>query len=260
MVAVARQLGEAGRENEAQWLMNVPQQLVTDLGLSGDETTATANTPQDYLNFLIEILEKVRENPNPQVIYPFLAQNLDKLDENLINVLDNWAKNTLSSVETETATSIAGIIVNFSDLIQQFTLGNIAINKEIAIVGHEIALTVFTFDAFPQNWAAAQNNLAIAYFNRIRGDKADNLEQAIAGFTEALKVYTFEAFPQEWAGTQNNLAAAYLNRIRGEKAENLERAITCYKDALQGYETGGNWLNAAEIALNLGKIYVDQGE
>jgi hypothetical protein len=30
------------------------QQLAAALGLLGDETTATANTPQDYFNFLME--------------------------------------------------------------------------------------------------------------------------------------------------------------------------------------------------------------
>nr|NCR00784.1 tetratricopeptide repeat protein [Microcystis aeruginosa L211-11]NCR32319.1 tetratricopeptide repeat protein [Microcystis aeruginosa L211-101] len=233
MVAVARQLGEAGRENEAQWLMNRLRQLAQALGLLGDETRETTNTPQDYLNFLIEVLQKVDENPNPQLIYPFLAQNLDKLNENLINILDNWAKNTLSSVELKTAKSIAYIIVNFSSLIQQFPLGNIAANKEIAITGYDIALTVYTFDAFPQDWARTQDNLANAYRNRIRGDKAENLDQAIARYTEALKVYTFEAFPQDWARTQDNLAIAYYSRIRGDKADNLEQAIAGYREALK---------------------------
>nr|NCS41314.1 tetratricopeptide repeat protein [Microcystis aeruginosa BS13-10] len=204
---------------------------------SPHQTIQDITTPiqQDYLNFLMEVLQKVEENPNPQLIYPFLAQNLDKLDENLINVLDNWAKNTLSSVETETATSIAVVIFYFSNLIAQFPLGNIAINKEIAIAGYEIALTVFTFDAFPQNWAVTQYNLALAYHNRIRGNKAENLEQAIASYREALKVDTFDALPQEWAMTQNNLALAYHNRIRGNKAENLEQAIASYREALKVY-------------------------
>ena len=53
-----------------------------------------------------------------------------------------------------------------------------------------------TFEAFPEQWATTQNNLALAYNHRIRGEKADNLEKAIAACQEALKVYTFEAFPQ----------------------------------------------------------------
>jgi hypothetical protein len=56
-----RGIGEGGRENRAQRLMNGLQQLARALGLLGNETTATANTPQDYLNFLIEVLQKVEE-------------------------------------------------------------------------------------------------------------------------------------------------------------------------------------------------------
>jgi CHAT domain-containing protein len=78
-----------------------------------------------------------------------------------------------------------------------------------------------------------QNNLAAAYFQRIRGNKADNLERAITAYIEALKVYTLDAFLVDWARTKNNLGTAYSCRIRGDEAENLERAITAYTDALK---------------------------
>jgi tetratricopeptide (TPR) repeat protein len=138
--------------------------------------------------------------------------------------------------------------------------GEKAENLEKAIAACQEALKVFTFDAFPQYWAMTQNNLAIAYRNRIRGEKADNLERAITAYEKALKVYTFDAFPEDWAMTQNNLAIAYSNRIRGEKAENIKQAVMCYQNALQGYETAGDFLNAAEMGLTLGKIKVDRGE
>ncbi|TRU79862.1 MAG: tetratricopeptide repeat protein [Microcystis viridis Mv_BB_P_19951000_S69D] len=94
-------------------------------------------------------------------------------------------------------------------------------------------MKVRTLAAFPQEWAATQNNLALAYRNRIRDDKAENIEKAIAYYQEVLKVYTFEAFPQDWATTQNNLAAAYTERIRGDKAENIEKAIAACQEALK---------------------------
>ncbi|MFM6346236.1 MAG: tetratricopeptide repeat protein, partial [Dolichospermum sp.] len=96
-------------------------------------------------------------------------------------------------------------------------------------------MKVRTFEAFPQDWAWTQNNLAVAYSSRIRGEKAENLETAIAACNEALKVYTFKAFPYEWARTQNNLAIAYSD-TRGEKAENLERAIAACNEALKVYK------------------------
>jgi len=227
-------------------------------GIYDDQTTTTANTPQDYLNFLRETLQKIHENRNPQVIYPFWAQNLDKLDDNLIQIFDSWARATLIQVSLKEACYIAAGIFFFSDLIQQFPLGNIDINQEIAICGCEIALNIFTFKNFPQQWAETNNILGIAYFDRIRGEKAENLERAIAAYTEALKVYTFDAFPQEWATTQNNLGNAYCKRIKGNKAKNLETAIDCFKSALKVYTQDKFPYNWAMTQNNLAVTYFDR--
>ncbi|MEG4094160.1 CHAT domain-containing protein, partial [Microcoleus sp. Pol8_D1] len=97
----------------------------------------------------------------------------------------------------------------------------------------EAALQVRTRDAFPQDWAGTQNNLALAYSDRIKGDRGENIERAIAFYEAALEVYTREAFPQDWALTQNNLATAYYSRIQGDRGENIERAIAFSEAALQ---------------------------
>jgi len=105
----------------------------------------------------------------------------------------------------------------------------------LAIACGKNALEVYTREAFPQEWAMTQTNLANAYVNRIRGERVDNLEQAIASYTAALEVITRDAFPEQWAMTQNNLATAYVNRIEGEEADNLELAIACCASALEVY-------------------------
>jgi CHAT domain-containing protein len=128
----------------------------------------------------------------------------------------------------------------------------------MAIAACHEALKVRTFEAFPQQWAITQNNLAIAYSNRIRGEKAENLEMAIAAYQEALKVRTFEAFPQNWANTQNNLALAYSDRIRGDKAENLEMAITSYQNALTIRTKESDPLNCLQTARNLGILHYNE--
>jgi tetratricopeptide (TPR) repeat protein len=78
--------------------------------------------------------------------------------------------------------------------------------------------------------------LALAYENRIKGDRAENIEQAITGYQLALEVYQRNAFPEEWAMTQNNLALAYENRIKGDRVKNIEQAITGYQLALEVYQ------------------------
>merc|ERR1712035_278830 len=106
-------------------------------------------------------------------------------------------------------------IGKFSDLIQQFPLGNKANNMEISIAAYEQVLLVYTQTDFPMEWATTQNDLGVAYSDRIRGDKAQNIEAAIAAYQQALLVYTQTDFPIDWAATQNNLGNAYRYRIRG---------------------------------------------
>ena len=95
-----------------------------------------------------------------------------------------------------------------------------------------------TREALPREWAMTQNILAMAYIERIRGDRADNLEQAIKLCEMALSISTGDAVPSEWAATQNNLAKAYADRIRGERADNLEQAIKLYQETLTGDARG----------------------
>ena len=61
-----------------------------------------------------------------------------------------------------------------------------------------------------------QNNLAVAYGGRIRGEQADNLEQAIIHYEQALEVYTRLAYPEHWTEIQHHLAAADREHNRGE--------------------------------------------
>ena len=58
--------------------------------------------------------------------------------------------------------------------------GAFADNLEKAIGYLQTALTIWTRETDSQNWAMAHNNLGIAYWQRIRGERADNQEMAIA--------------------------------------------------------------------------------
>ncbi len=189
---------------------------------------------QSYFQFFSEVIQATAAGMgNPQLVYPLLANNVNKLDEVLVKILRQWGINTLKEARGYQAEYLAGVIVIFSTLIAQFPLGNKANNVEITIAGCEVALTVYTQQAFPRDWAVAHSNLANAYSIRIRGERADNLEQAIAYLQEALKVLTFGAFPQDWAKAQNSLGNAYSDRIRGDKADNLEQAIAYSQEALK---------------------------
>src|SRR4028118_1573535 len=152
----------------------------------------------------------------------------------------------------------AAALGRLGNLYQQYPQGDRANNLERAIAFYTAALTVYTRDAFPQDWAATQNNLGVAYLYRIRGDKAENIEMAIGSYTAALSVRTREAFPEKWAMTQNNLATAYSNRIRGEKAENIEMAIAYFTAALTVYTRDAFPEDWAMTQNNLANAYCDR--
>ncbi|MBD2492442.1 CHAT domain-containing protein [Aulosira sp. FACHB-615] len=234
--AVAQMFSQQGDENAANWLQNLAMQLgeVLNLDTQVDLQSLSEEEIQAYFQFLMQVLQATADSEgDTQVVYPLMAQNTDKLDGVLAEILRHWGTNTLRELEADEAEYLAAVIVEFSNLLAQFSLGSKANKMEIAIIGYEVALSVRTKEALPVDWAATQNNLANAYRERIKGDKAENIEKAIAAYTAALSVRTREALPVDWAMTQNNLGLAYIDRIRGNKAENIERAIQACTYALE---------------------------
>ncbi|MGD1910447.1 MAG: tetratricopeptide repeat protein, partial [Rivularia sp. (in: cyanobacteria)] len=266
--AAVQMKSDDGDEDTANFLRAVANVLTEALGLSPTvdikQSLESLKQPefQPYGQFLAEVLQAIDESENReqriQVVYPLLKANIDKLDANLADVLRRWATSFFKAAEAEEAESIGFAIGSFSILIKNFPLGNKANNMEIAITGYEVILTIFTKDTSPGIWATIQNNLGIAYSDRIKGDKADNIEKAIAAYNAALEIRTRKDFPAYWADTQNNLGAAYSDRIKGDKAENIEKAIAAYNAALEIYTRNDFPQYWAMTQNNLGNAYSDR--
>ena len=95
------------------------------------------------------------------------------------------------------------------------------ISKSCSVFGHARPTT--------QDWARIHNNLGIAYWGRIRGERADNQEEAIAHFEAALTVFTRDGEARGvQAQLQNNLGIAYWNRISRRAGDQPERAIALF--------------------------------
>ena len=208
-------------------------------------------------NFILEVIRANYDSmSDPKVVYPFLEANLDKFDEQFAQrwrrvgmmIQSEVESHQLAQVfkqsldepsEVDVDPSTAEIIktavsmVTFSSLILEFPQGNRGINIEIAIAAKETASSIFNRELFPEQWAAGQVDLGLAYRNRIRGVRGSNLEKAIACYQNALQVFTPETFTETWADIQNNLAIAYSERIQGDRSPNLEQAIECCKSVLQ---------------------------
>jgi CHAT domain-containing protein len=184
-----------------------------------------------------------------------LAQRQHLLNDRFAETLQQETQNLIAE-HPEAIESILVRIGNLSNHISDFPLGKRANNLEIAITGYQILLN--NSEPGSKKWARTQKNLAKAYSDRIRGEKAQNIEVAIASCTAALTVYTRDAFPEDWALTQNNLGVAYSHRITGEKAENIELAIASYTAALTVFTRDAFRQDWAMTQNNLASAYSDR--
>ncbi|MGB3509942.1 MAG: CHAT domain-containing protein, partial [Microcoleaceae cyanobacterium] len=100
----------------------------------------------------------------------------------------------------------------------------------------EAALRVYTESAYPQDWAMTQNNLANAYYSRIKGETADNIETAIACSEAALRVAKPDTLPADCLQTARNLANF------ASKQENYQLAINNYELAITAIEQSRDWI------------------
>ncbi|MEG4535506.1 CHAT domain-containing protein [Microcoleus sp. D2_18a_D3] len=187
-----------------------------------------------------------------------LEANQAQLDEHFVKVLRYHSSAILSEAPPAGKKGIAARLMMLSYCIHDFKKGNEANNLEIAIAGYEIAVTVLTYEAFPEQWAACQNSLGNAYHRRLKGDRAENLERSIACCQNALQVLTRESRPIMWAEIQKNLAIAYGNRIRGDRLENAELARIACCTAMEVYTREAMPEAWAQLQNNLGLIYRDR--
>lgn len=219
---------------------------------SSTATSSPSPNPDSQFDFLLQILQVIYDSDgDPQVVYPRLQANLDKLDDNLAHLL------RMAPVPAKT---VAAVINIFGELIHHFPKGSKSSNLEIAIAAIETASQGFTREALPELWAENKTDLGYAYFDRIQGDQAENLEKAIAAFEAALQVYTLEAFPSEWANIQNYLGTAYLHtaychQIQGNRAKDLEQAIAAFEAARQVYTLEAFPKDWVMIQSNLATAY-----
>lgn len=79
-----------------------------------------------------------------------------------------------SIIKEHDPTLWAALQVRLANALRQDPLNEPAENLERAISHYRQALEVCTLDAYPEEWAAIQNNLGSVYADRIRGERAEN--------------------------------------------------------------------------------------
>ncbi|MBW4502820.1 MAG: CHAT domain-containing protein [Scytonema hyalinum WJT4-NPBG1] len=237
---------QQGDENTANWLRYLAIQMPD-----------SQKNLQTYIQLLGAVLGAIQDSEgDAQVVYPILTANLDKLNDNFVQILQSWAKSRLYKVmRKEETQAIAKFIADLSHLIEEFPLGSKSNTIEIAIAGYEIASTIFKDHKTIKAWAFIQKFLANVYRERILGNRADNLEKAIAFLEAALEVFTRETDPEQWANTQHVLGATYYDRIQGQKAKNLKKAVSYDRAALQVFTREKFPEEWAQNQHNLGVVH-----
>ncbi|SEQ42963.1 Tetratricopeptide repeat-containing protein [Loktanella sp. DSM 29012] len=132
---------------------------------------------------------------------------------------------------------------------------------EQAVTAFRAALTEYTQDRVPLDWAMTQNNLGNALRNLgTRAMDTDLLERAVTAYRAALTEQTQDRVPLDWAGTQNNLGNALL--ILGSRASDTdlpEQAVTAYRAALTEYTQDRVPLDWAMTQNNFGNALATLG-
>jgi CHAT domain-containing protein/tetratricopeptide (TPR) repeat protein len=184
------------KEAIIQSIANQRKQKNNDLSSSASQETV----PQDYFNFLIEVLKIICENSDHKVVYPLLEANLDKLNLNLIRPLVDWKNAALADAQAQSQDIawIGNLIASFSLLFQELPFGDESNNLEIAIGGYRIALDILSRQTCSKEWSYTSRYLAIAYLNRIKGKRRKNLEIAVNYLDQALSVFEFEDEYKLW--------------------------------------------------------------
>ena len=173
---VASTLAEQGGENGANFLRNLASQLwqLIERNDEGDNKKSQGENFQEYANFFLELLQAEQDSKGDiKVIYPMMEQREHLLNARFAEILQQVSQKLIVGENSQTISSIIGLIENLSDHISEFPSGNRADNIEIAITGYQIVLN--NREPGSEKWTKTQNNLAVAYNNRVNGSRAENV-------------------------------------------------------------------------------------
>lgn len=170
---VASTLAQQGGENGAKFLRNLARELgqFMDMNDDGNSNNSEVENFQEYANFFLELLQAEQaSNSDSAVIFPMLAGRQHLLNDSFARTLEQVSSKLLDGENSETISSIIGLIESLSGHISEFSSGDKKQNMEIAITGYQIVLS--NRELGSEKFAQTQQNLATAYSNRINGSPA----------------------------------------------------------------------------------------
>lgn len=229
-------------------------------------TNASYNIEQGKIEIAVDLLQEALEYAKP-VSPMFYGQLLISLaetqhqffgaDANVIQTYTN-ALNVLKDSELEAVK--ASIYMNLGICYQEISEGRRGALLE-AVRCYQEALKFYTKEEFPEEFAFAQNNLALAYLSMPLVEAGDQLRVAIAiqALRECLKVYQRETHGELWASTQLNLANALQYAPTSHIEENLQEAVNIYEEILSVRKATENPVGYARLLANQGNALAHLG-
>ncbi|MEK7725052.1 MAG: tetratricopeptide repeat protein [Acidobacteriota bacterium] len=214
------------------------------------------------INLLVEASETAK--PVSPILYGQILTSLAEIKHQFLGASSSVVfayKNAMDTLKkSELESNKASLNMNLGICYQEMSSGNRGALLE-AVKCYQEALKFFTREQFPEEFAFAQNNLALAYLSIPTIEASDQLRVAIAiqALREALKVYQRETHPELWASTQLNLANALQYAPTSHPQENLQEAVNLYEEILSVRRPTENPVGYARLLANQGNALAHLG-
>jgi CHAT domain-containing protein/tetratricopeptide (TPR) repeat protein len=114
---------------------------------------------------------------------------------------------------------------NLGQCYRDRPLGDPRDNFRRAVAAFQDAMSVWTRETRPYEWARMQNSLGFAYSRLHKRGGGQFQEEAILAYQNALAAIGKDKHPYEWAGVEFNLAVELTHRQLGDRSEDIEQAI-----------------------------------
>jgi tetratricopeptide (TPR) repeat protein len=214
----------------------------------------------------IELLKEAAETAKSvsPILYAQILTSLAEIQHQFFgasaNVVQTYKTALDSLKKSELESNKASLNMNLGICYQEISSGNRGALLE-AVKCYQEALKFFTREQFPEEFAFAQNNLALAYLSIPTIEASDQLRVAIAiqALREALKVYQKDTHPELWASTQLNLANALQYAPTSHVEENLQEAVNLYEEILTVRRPTENPVGYARLLANQGNALAHLG-
>jgi CHAT domain-containing protein len=120
------------------------------------------------------------------------------------------------------------------------------------------ALTVYTREWYPEQWAAIVSSLGCLY-SHIAPDQPAHMQRSLQHYEQALTVYTRQGYPEIWATIQRSMALVYIDSKPAADTPHDRAAVSHMMAALDILTPQDYPYECRKAAYELGMLHGRQG-